>query len=101
MKVSTGLISSVHSFLTFHNREAQQVGPEMYPGSVQFYNAVILFFHFLGPAATNLFSAVLIIIGTVRQRAAIQQGQARREQFRRQGLLIGPVIHVLLSNLGL
>ena len=73
-----------------------------YPNSVQYYNTVILFFHFLGPAAANLFSALFIIFGTVRQRSMIQVGHNYTEQFRRQlrehkQLLISPVILFVLS----
>jgi hypothetical protein len=73
-----------------------------YSSSLQYYNTVILFFHFLGPAAANLFSALFIIFGTVRQRTTTRTGHTYREQFHRQvrehkQLLISPVILVLLS----
>ena len=73
-----------------------------YPRSVQYYNTVILFFHFLGPAAANLFSTLFIIFGTVRQRSTTRKGHSYTEQFRRQlrehkQLLISPVILFLLS----
>lgn len=63
---------------------------------------VILFIHFIGPAAVNLFSALFIIFGTVRQRSAIQVGSSYKEQLLRQlrehkQLLISPIILVLLS----
>ena len=73
-----------------------------YPSSAQDYNTFILFFHFLGPFAANLFSALFIIFGTVRQRSMTQVGQSYTEQFLRQlrehkQLLIGPAVLVILS----
>ena len=73
-----------------------------YPVSVQYYKTVILFFHFLGPAAANLFSTLFIIFGTGRQRSKTRKGHTYTEQFRRQlrehkQLLISPVILFLLS----
>ena len=73
-----------------------------YPRSAQDYNTFILFFHFLGPFAANLLSALFIIFGTVRQRSMTQVGQSYTEYFLRQlrehkQLLIGPVALVILS----
>jgi hypothetical protein len=73
-----------------------------YSRSLQSYNTFILFFHFLGPFAANLFSALFIIFGTVRQRSAAQVGHTYTEQLRRQlrehkQLLISPMVLVLLS----
>ena len=72
-----------------------------YSTSVQYYNSVILFFHFLGPATVNLLSALFIIVGTVRQRSTTRKGHSYMEQFRRQlrehkQLMISPVILFLL-----
>ena len=73
-----------------------------YSSSVQYYNTIILFCHFIGPAAANLFSALFIIFGTVRQRSMTRVQGTYTEQLRRQlrehkQLLISPLILVLLS----
>ena len=87
----------------FDDREMQSFWcVARYPSSVQLYNTIIIFFHFLGPAAANLFSALFIIFGTVHQRSTTQVGHTYLEQLRRQlrehkQLLISPLILVLLS----
>ena len=73
-----------------------------YSSLLQSYNIVILFFHFLGPFAANLVSALLIIFGTVRQRSLTRSEHTYGEELRRQlrehkQLLISPVVIVLLS----
>ena len=77
-----------------------------YSTSVQEYNTIILFFHFLGPFAANVFSALFIICGTVRQRSATSMQYTYTAQLRRQlrehkQLLISPLILVVLSLPGL
>lgn len=85
------------------DRETQSVWCiTRYPSPAQNYNTFILFFHFLGPFVANLFSALFIIFGTVRQRSTSQGGHRYSEQFRRQlrehkQLLISPVVLVILS----
>ena len=85
------------------DRETQSVRCiTRYLRSAQDYNTFILFFHFLGPFAANLFSALYIIFGTGRQRSASQGGHRCKEQLRRQlrehkQLLISPVVLVILS----
>ena len=87
----------------FDDREMESVWcVTRYSSVVQNYNTVILFIHFIGPAAVNLFSALFIIFGTVRQRSATQVGSSYKEQLLRQlrehkQLLISPIILVLLS----
>ena len=87
----------------FDDREMESVWCiTRYSSSVQQYNTIILFCHFLGPAAANLFSALFIIFGTVRQRLMTQVQSTYTEHLRRQlrehkQLLISPVILVLLS----
>ena len=73
-----------------------------YSPSVQNYNTVILFFHLLGPFLANLFSALLIILGTARQRSAVRSNTNYREHLRTQlrhhkQLLISPTILVVLA----
>ena len=100
------LASIIHEPLhrqLFDDREMQSVWcVTRYSSAIQNYNTMILFVHFIGPAAVNLFSALFIIFGTVRQRSATQRGQPYREQFFRQlkehkQLLISPVILVALA----
>ena len=87
----------------FDDQEMQSVWcVTRYSSVAQNYNTTILFIHFIGPAAVNLFSALFIIFGTVRQRSALQRGHTYKEQLRRQlkehkQLLISPVILVLLA----
>ena len=87
----------------FDGREMQSVWCiTRYSSTVQLYNTIILFFHFLGPFAANLFSALFIIFGTVRQRSTIRVGHSYTVQLRRQlrehrQLLISPLILVVLS----
>ena len=87
----------------FDDREMQSVWcVTRYSSSLQHYNTIILFFHFLGPFAANLFSALFIIFGTVRRRSRIQVGHSYIEQLRQQlsehkQLLISPMVLVLLS----
>ena len=73
-----------------------------YSSSAQYYNMIVLFFHFLGPYAANLFSALFIVFGTVHRRSNAQSELTYVEQLRRQlrehkQLLISPIILVLLS----
>ena len=63
---------------------------------------IILFFHFLGPYAAYLYSALFIIFGTVHRRLMTQSKQTYAEQLRRhlrehKQLLISPVILALSS----
>ena len=87
----------------FDDREMQSVWcVTRYSSTVQLYNTVVLFFHFLGPFAANLFSALFIIFGTVRQRSMTQVGHSYTVQLRRQlrehkQLLISPLVLVVLS----
>jgi hypothetical protein len=87
----------------FDDRQMQSIWCiTRYSGTVQLYNTIILFFHFIGPSAANLFSALFIIFGTVRQRSMTQAGQTYTAQLRRQlrehkQLLISPIVLVLLS----
>lgn len=74
-----------------------------YSSSQQYYNMIVLFFHFLGPYAANLFSALFIVFGTVHRRSNAQSELTYVEQLRRQlrkhkKLLISPIILVLLSS---
>lgn len=87
----------------FSDRQMQSVWcVPRYSGTVQSYNTIILFFHFIGPSAANLFSALFIIFGTVRQRSLTNDQQSYTAQLRRQlrehkQLLISPLVLVLLS----
>jgi hypothetical protein len=42
-----------------------------YSSKVQYYNILILLFHFFGPTVVNLFSALFIIFGTILRRSRI------------------------------
>lgn len=102
-----GIMSSIiHEPLhrqLFHDREIQVFWClTQYSSSIHYYNIIILFFHFLGPFAANLFSTLFIIFGTVHHRAMTRFGQRYSEQLRRQmrehkQLLISPIILVVLS----
>ena len=72
----------------FNDREMQSVRCiTCFSNFVQCFNTVILFFHFLGPFVTNLFSFLFIIFGTVRKL---------REQ---KQLLISSLVLIVLSLL--
>ena len=87
----------------FDDQETQSIlCVTRYSSTVQLYNTVILFVHFLGPFAANLFSALFIIFGTVRQRSMTQVGHSYTVQLRRQlrehkQLLLSPLVLVVLS----
>jgi hypothetical protein len=73
-----------------------------YSRSIQDYNAAILFFHLVGPFTANLFSALFIIFGSARQRAAARTKQTYREHVYEQlsehkQLIISPLILLVLS----
>ena len=73
-----------------------------YSPSVQDYDTVILFFHFVVPFITNLFSALFIISGAARQRSVARTGQTFiqhvREQFsEHKQLIISPFVLLVLS----
>jgi hypothetical protein len=73
-----------------------------YSQSVEYYNAFILFFHFLIPVAINLFSALFIIFSNARQRAKARTRQSYKQHLYDQfnehkQLIISPIILVILS----
>jgi hypothetical protein len=73
-----------------------------YSSAVQYYNILILLFHFFGPTVANLFSALFIIFGTIRRRSKIHAERTFIEQIRRQlrdhkQILISPITLVLIS----
>ena len=73
-----------------------------YSNSVQIYNTISLFAHLLVPFIVNVCSAVLIIVGTARQRSAARKKQPLKEHLIEQmkehkQLLISPLILFLLA----
>ena len=73
-----------------------------YSSTVQYYNTMILFFHFLAPFSTNLFSALFIVFRTASQRSVSRVRSSYRQhlcvQFaEHKQLLISPIILVILS----
>jgi hypothetical protein len=73
-----------------------------YSHSVQNYNTVILFFHFLVPFSCNLFSALFIISRAARYRVKTRTEQSYGQHLREQlnehkQLVISPLIFVVLS----
>ncbi|UJR18310.1 hypothetical protein I4U23_005212 [Adineta vaga] len=73
-----------------------------YSHTVQEYNTAILFIHLIGPFIANLCSALIIMFGTARRKAAAQARRSFREHMRKQWLehkqlLISPAILLVLS----
>jgi hypothetical protein len=71
--------------------------------AVQYYNILILLFHFFGPTVVNLFSALFIVFGTILRRSRIHTEHTFIEQLRRQlrdhkQILISPIGLVSLSS---
>ncbi|CAF1187972.1 unnamed protein product [Adineta ricciae] len=71
--------SGVHELLgrdLFNDEEENRMWcVTRYSNSIQFYNTFILFFHFLLPFCSNLFSALFIIIMVARRRTTGQHKQ--------------------------
>ena len=73
-----------------------------YSRSVQEYNTAILFVHLVGPFIANLFSALLIIFGSARQRSVARIRQSYKEHVLEQlsehkQLVISPLILLVLA----
>ena len=73
LTLPTAIMSSIiHEPLhrqLFDDKEMKSLGCiTRYPRSMQYYNTAILFFRFVGSATMNLFFALFITFGTVRQR---------------------------------
>ena len=73
-----------------------------YSHSLQSYNTFTLFFHLIVPFVTNLCSALLIIFGSARRRAAAQKKQTYKQHVFNQinehkQLLISPLVLLILA----
>jgi hypothetical protein len=73
-----------------------------YPSAIQIINLIINILHFIVPFIVNLISALVIIIMSTRQQAAIKKKQKyndiRNEQIRQhKNLLIGPCVLIILG----
>ena len=73
-----------------------------YPSAIRIINLIINIFHFIVPFIINLISAIIIIIMSTRQRAAIQKKQKYKEILNEQiqqhkNLLIGPCVLIILG----
>ena len=74
----------------------------LYSSLLHNYSSFIQFFHFFTPFLINLFSAIFIIIGTTRQRVALEDEHRFTSHFKsklkqHKHLLISPLILVILS----
>jgi hypothetical protein len=73
-----------------------------YLSSVQNYNTIISFLHYIGPFCANLFSALFIIFRSARRRAVAQKRQTYNQHLRQQfkehrNLIISPIVLIILT----
>jgi hypothetical protein len=73
-----------------------------YSRSIQTYNTIIVFFHFIGPFCANFFSALFIIFRNARQRAVSQTRSTYNQHLHQQftehkNLIISSIILIVLS----
>jgi hypothetical protein len=73
-----------------------------YPSAFRIVNSIMTLLHIIVPFIINLISAIIIVIISTRQRAAIQKYQKYQEILTEQiqkhkNLLIGPIVLIILA----